>query len=276
MILFDGCTLLTPIVHPEMDMKVLPVIGRILSYAFLACGFLPLQITFPSLVSMLLGLGTFIPDKFLLDTFPDCLSGYERDTVREALNCSSLTEMLKTKLIAILSRFGCRVLPVDLKETIIRAARYHFLVKPIAAITLINTGIPSVHAPYWAKHSIETMQQLYLALTATPAKVLKVFVSEASNESEERVFGYLEQYVGSMSQDFLRKFLRFTTGSSVCIASKITVAFNSLSGLARCPIGHTCDSLLELPSSYLTYLEFVTEFDQVLSQPEHAWLIDAL
>ena len=49
------------------------------------------------------------------------------------------------------------------------------------------------------------------------------------------------------------------------MCKKITVAFNNLSGFARRPIGHTCESILELSSSYTTYPEFVDEFEQIVS-----------
>lgn len=74
---------------------------------------------------------------------------------------------------------------------------------------------------------------------------------------------YLKQFIGNMSKNMLRRFLRFTTGSSVLVAqcSKITVAFNNLSGFACRPVRHTCDCLLELSWSYPTYLEVVSKFE---------------
>ena len=74
--------------------------------------------------------------------------------------------------------------------------------------------------------------------------------------------------IGSINQDELRALLRFIAGSSVCIAKRISVLFNSLSRLARRPIAHTCDCNLELPVSYMTYLEFLFEFKTVLSMEE--------
>ena len=48
------------------------------------------------------------------------------------------------------------------------------------------------------------------------------------------------------TQTEIPNFLRFVTGSSVCIGRSITVEFNNLEGLARCPIAHTCSCVLEL------------------------------
>lgn len=38
---FDGSGSLVPATHPNVDMQMLPMIGKILSHGYLACGFLP-------------------------------------------------------------------------------------------------------------------------------------------------------------------------------------------------------------------------------------------
>lgn len=83
----------------------------------------------------------------------------------------------------------------------------------------------------------------------------------------------LEQFVGNMNHDMVRKFMRFSTGS---LTDAIAVQFNSLSGFARRPISHMCDCVLDLPSTYCTYPDFVMEFQEVLSQSEIAWTMDAI
>ena len=86
----------------------------------------------------------------------------------------------------------------------------------------------------------------------------------------------LVQFVGSMNQGMVRRFLRFVTGSSVCLTNQINVQFNSMSGIARRPISHTCDSMLELSSTYTSYPSFIEEFEAILSQPEVNWTMDAV
>jgi len=56
------------------------------------------------------------------------------------------------------------------------------------------------------------------------------------------------------------------TGSSVCSATEILVTFNSLSGLAKRPIAHTCDCTLELSTAYANYEGFYGEFQAILSK----------
>ena len=44
--LFDGSSLLTPVVHPEMDTTSLSTFGFVLSHGYLVSGILPIRIAF--------------------------------------------------------------------------------------------------------------------------------------------------------------------------------------------------------------------------------------
>ena len=87
-----------------------------------------------------------------------------------------------------------------------------------------------------------------------------------------------DNYDKNMQPPELRLFLRFVTGASVCIAPKIEVTFNNLSGLARRPIAHTCDFNLELPTAYVNYEDFYGEFKAILTSTskEFSWRMDAM
>lgn len=45
---FDGANLLSPIVHPGMDVEVMSILGVIISHAYIATGILPIRIAFPT------------------------------------------------------------------------------------------------------------------------------------------------------------------------------------------------------------------------------------
>ncbi len=90
--LFEGSTLVTPMVHPQTDMSVLPILGRILSHGYLVSDFLPVRIALPTLTAMLLGP---IARMVLLESFLDFISNVERTIFKRALlhvednfNCS--------------------------------------------------------------------------------------------------------------------------------------------------------------------------------------------
>ena len=52
---FDGSSVLAPTVHAGLDISLLHTLGRILSHGYLACGYLPVRIAFPTLAAILLG-----------------------------------------------------------------------------------------------------------------------------------------------------------------------------------------------------------------------------
>lgn len=140
----------------------------------------------------------------------------------------------------------------------------------------MNVGIPEEHRPFWLAMGVEKLHNIFGALTANPEKVLeKIIEPEFSNMNEERVFGYLEQYVGNMKLEESKRFLRYVTGSSVVTSNNINVTFNALAGLARRPTTHTCSNLLELPYTYNTFMEFVEEFTGLLGN-ECCWSMDSL
>ncbi len=117
---------------------------------------------------------------------------------------------------------------------------------------------------------------VYKAQSVSPTKVLSMLDEEqGQTENKERVSGYLRQFVARLSEEDLRLFLRFCTGSTVCNGSKLGVIFNTLEGVGCRPIAHTCEPSLELSSNYLTFPEFVTEFKAYLAN-EYSWVMDAL
>ena len=105
---------------------------------------------------------------------------------------------------------GCnpREIPTNktIKALLIRIACCEFLSKPLAVVTLMNNGIPSAHKAWWQSKSVDDFYRVYVALTATPTKVLEMLHVDTANQNEERVLTYLQQFIGSMKQDMIRRF----------------------------------------------------------------------
>ena len=93
--LFDGSILVTLMVHPQTDMSVLPILGRILSHGYLVAEFLPLRIALPTLTAMLLGPSTPIATNVVLESFLDFISNVERTTFKRALLLSRIRHFLQ-------------------------------------------------------------------------------------------------------------------------------------------------------------------------------------
>jgi len=272
--LFEGATLVIPLLHPQSDMGLFNTLGSIISHGYLSCGYLPVRIALPSLIKILLGSTVSIPKKFHVDALLDYLSTHDREKLKSALHCDHpFSDKVKTDVTAILSQFGCRVTPTseNLRDLIEGVAQYEFCCKPVAAITMINEGIPKAHKKFWSELGICGIKKLYNSLVATPDKVLDLLDVLCTNHAEQRVFGYLKSMIGNMGPDDLRNFLRFVTGSSVCIAKKITISFSSLTGLARSPFARTCSSALEIPVAYNNYHDFSAEWSGILNQTNNEW-----
>ena len=284
--LFDGSSLLTPTIDPHMNESAdLPSVGRFLSHGFLCTGFLPTRVAFPALAGMLLGPGVKIKTAILLEAFVDYLSEVDRGTLKEALTisraqlCHSFPDQLRESLLTILSAFGCRQIPTPgtLLQVLAQVAKFVFQSTPMIAIMEINSGIPEAHKPFWASKKAEDMYALYQCVSVTPAKVLALLDEPFfMNKAESVIYRYLRQFIGNMSLEQVRVFLRFVSGSSVCTAEKLEVQFNSLAGLSRRPIAHTCSNCLELPATYTTYPEFEREFQLILSDETFTWVMDAV
>ena len=148
---FEGAKTLTPMIHPGLDMAVYPILGRVISHGYLACGILPVCISLPSLISMVLGPTVPIPSDIIIQSFTDYVSDVEHCTLKAALDSKEpFSFAVRADLIYILSRFGCRQVPTrsNLCALFEQVARYEFCAKPAAALALIHSGIPLNHKAF--------------------------------------------------------------------------------------------------------------------------------
>ena len=274
--LFDGCTLLMPAVHPNIDFSCLPIFGAIMSHSYLVSGVLPIRMAFPSLARCFLG-DVEIADDILFSSLIDSLSVHDAAVLKSAfdevdVHATVFNTEIRAGLLELASRFGCRRVPTPaiLKDMFRQIAKYEFILKPAAAIGAINSGIPDNHVSFWKKLGVK-------AKSVSPAKVLKMLDEvHTSDPNQERIMMYLKQYIGSMNLEDLQRFLRFVTGNS-CISSKIEVVFNTTTGVARRPIAHTCQPSIELSSTYSTYVEFARELRSVVGASDDTlWGMHAL
>lgn len=275
--LFEGLNLLVPLLHPQSDTSIFPIIGRIISHGYLVCGFLPVCVALPCLLCILCGPGTVVPQQVLQDAFLDYISTTEKSIFKEALNASTFTEDVKEKLMNTLSRFGCRQMPTPagLVKCLEQIACHEFCSKPTAAAALAHSGIAASHSSFWCAKGARGICSIYKTLTVSVSRVFNVLEFPLfQNPAEERVCNYLQEMVGNMNQAQLQKFLRFATGSSVLVVKMITIQFNGLSGFGRRPIAHTCDCILELPVAYENYHDFFSEW-LAINDNDLCWRMDA-
>ena len=260
---FEGGSVLAPILHAQVDYNSLVTIGRIMSHSYLACGILPIKINLPTLITIFIGVSN-IPDDILLEAFMNYLSIKEQAIINEANMCNGdkFSEDLQERLLDILSLYGCRTIPLpsQLTTTLIQSANYLFVHKSLSVIMKIHSGIPKEHQRFWKSKRVEDLVEIYRLLTLSPEKVLSLMSFPRTNTPGQlRAVIYLKSMVMNLSKEKLAVFVRFVTGSSVCTGN-IIIAFNSLRGLERRPIAHTCDGTLELATTYENYEQFEDEF----------------
>ena len=277
---FDGSPLLRPVIYAGLNDVTLQTLGRILSFGYLTCGFLPARIAFPTLAAILLRSTPDFPADILFNTFKTSLTPVDLSTINEALQCkSTYPQKLSAKLINLFSRYDCLEVPTSKNILALcqQSARYQFIHKPFSAITNMGKGVPTAHYQFWDEKGVLGLYQVYLALTVTPEKVLECIEEPLFlDNSEQRVFNYLTQYIGRMKVEEVQRFLWFWTGSSVCVNTPLKVIFNGHPGLERRPIAHTCDCKLELSRTYTTFLDFAMEFTTILSQEDNGWNMDGI
>lgn len=276
--LFDGSSSLHPAMNASIDLEMFQVFGRITSHAYLAAGVLPDRIAFPCLAIALLGVKTKCADSILKECFISSLSIYETSILRNAANCNSakFSSEMERELTTLFSSHGCREVPrpSNFKELIIKAAKFTFVTKPAAALQLMNSGVHDQHGIFWRQMTVDKLYRLFNSLCVSPSKVLKLLEEPIlENPAEEQVWMYLRNFIGNMNTEEIRAFFRFVTGSSVITVTSINVTFNSLDGLARRPVSHTCSATLEISNTYKSYPEFAAEFQTVITNSD--WCMDA-
>ena len=268
----------SPAIHPGTDLSILPIVGSIISHAYLVSGILPIRVAFPCLAAFLVPKYE-VPDDIFMQSFIDSLSIHDAAICKQALSQiheESFSTVVLSGLQTLFSFYGCREFPKPqtLKKLLLQVAKFEFLAKPYQSIKAIQSGI--VHLSFWNKMSLGELHSIYVAMSVSRTKVLNLIEGcTTCNPEEERVLSYLRQLVGDMHLNDLRLFIQFITGSSVLTAEGINITFNSSTGLGRRPLSHTCSCTLELSTTYVTYTDFCSEWNAILKS-EESFTMDSL
>eukprot|EP00794_Sanderia_malayensis_P002513 gene2513-2902_t len=112
--------------------------------------------------------------------------------------------------------------------------------------------------------SLADIDKIYDIGKPTAKKLVYLFKMQRRNEKELEALGFLKKLVRSLTSKDAGKFLRFATGADTICVEKIKVTFNNLSGMQRRVVAHTCGPVLELPTTYQSYVEFKKEMLSIL------------
>ena len=198
--------------------------GCIISHAYLVSGILPIKVAFPCLAQVLLPKENLvIPDDVYMKTFFDSLSIHDQEVFKVAYEeikekRESFSADVKDSLEVVLSLYGCRELPKpkNLQRLTLQLAKYQFELHPSAAISAMKSGMAVQHLPFWKSMSLAELYRIYSAMTVSPMKVMKMLENvPVRNKSEERVLGYLRQYIGNVTNEQLCDLLLVVVYASV-------------------------------------------------------------
>ncbi len=207
-------------------------LGAITSHCYLVSGVFPDRIAFPCLAAALLGPSAILSDQLLQNYFLCCLSAHEAAMVREGIQFSGskFEPSLQAELTSILGLYGClgTPQPSTLKQLIVQASRYTFLVKPAAPIARMHSGIPKEH------QTVRRFHTIYSSLSVSASKVLELLREPViHNEGQECAWSYLRRFVGNMTIEELRSFLRSALSS--VLTAFLVIFF--------CCAGYSCNLL---------------------------------
>ena len=131
------------------------------------------------------------------------MSHVEREVLTSALVATEFSDAMRTSVINILPRFGCREVPSpkNLSKVSCTLAQYYFVSCPFAALSVMNAGLSDQHKEFWNTVEVNAFYSLYEALGASPEKVLDQIMEPIfDNPNEEHILGYLQQYAGEMKK----------------------------------------------------------------------------
>lgn len=270
--LFVGDRERIPYIRHDLYLKDWDAIGKILTKGYQDVGYFPIQISKAFLINCLFA---DVNNDTLIDSFLLFLTHGDEKLTREALKGTNADIYNDEEFVDLLDRYNCRtrVHPLNVYGVIIELAQQEIVQKPYLMLCTFRSALSPLRREANFQ-CINSVQAFYKKVIPSNTTVIRLFVAHEQSEAERDAFKYLKQYVRGLSPSYLRKFLRFCTGSDIVLVHQIKVTFIGFKSLfERRPIAHTCEPLLELPNSYYSFCELREEFEHILERP--SWEIDS-
>lgn len=263
----EGEDFRVPALNPQWQVEEWKSVGKILVKGLLDHNIFPLNFA-PAYVTALLFGEHSISEKTLLDSFLLYLSKSERDLAKVAIE-RKLSADENEDFLDMLDRLGSKTIPTfeNMQEELLKMAHKELIQKPKYALEKMAEVCRNeiiVQIP-----SEVDLLEMYESKRPSVRKVLKMISSNPQTPAENQCLQYFKQYIKAQeSQKSIQRLLRFLTGTDILCVEKIEVTFTKLIGIERRPIAHTGGPTLELPCTYMSYIEFRYELDNIL-QSDH-------
>lgn len=260
----EGETERVPRLRPDFSEAEWQAVGHIWVKGFVDHGVMPVKLSVAFILACISGIDSVDTD-ILMSSFLNYLPSIERSAVEKALQ-GTMEESDQEDLLDLFTRMGSHFLPPknSMKSAIETMAHKAILQEPKYIADCFSTPMSLVKLKLPDKESVLSLRELKKATGKRVMQLLET-TNVVLSQREQATFNHLQCYVKNADQAKAEKILRFCTGSSVICVDKIMVCFNVETGLNRRPVAHTCGATLEVPSTYSSYPEFRTEFDNILS-----------
>ena len=270
-VLAIGSSEKTPYIRHDHQKLQWEAIARIIVYGYTVVSYFPLQLSQMFISTCLFGEDD-LTKTVLLASFRLFITGEDREIFDFCLSDDFDPE--SKDILDFLSIYHCYKKPTkeNIEKILFELAHQELVQKPRY---IVNCWAPilsmlKVHAAFQTRQSLA---DLYESKRPTSRKIIKLLEAETQSECQKQSLDHLKRYVRSLEGKALERFLHFLTGSDVITCEQVTVEFNSLDGLQRRPVVHTCGPMLELPTTYDSYTDLAEEFTNIM-RSEQAWSFD--
>ena len=257
-----------PFIRHDLQKREWQAIACILVYGYKKYGYFPPQLSFLFMASCLFG-DQCITVEFLLASFKEYIPAEDQNVLDQCLS-----DTFDKEVIDFLTSLKCCRLASheNIQEIIHELAHQELIQKPRYIVNCWSPILRSLQ-DHQEFQSFEDLKECYKSKAPCAKQIIRLFQAEPSNDAERECLAHLKRFVKSLEGHALGKFLHFCTGSDIITCNSITVTFSTLSGLERCPIAHTCAPLIELPSTYESYLALAEEFQNIMKGYQ-SWSFD--
>ncbi|XP_022783703.1 uncharacterized protein LOC111324417 [Stylophora pistillata] len=246
--LFVGENERIPFVRHDYQRDEWVAVGRIVVKT---CQYLPVLLS-QTFLACLFGGESAVTSAMLTQSFRNYISVDEKCLIDKclagAMKWDDEDEM--SQLLEVLSNYDCRIMvnSENVIQVIEEIAHKELLQKPqyIADCwkDIVSTLLPSF--PDFA-----AISKSYELLIPSKSKILSCLEANPGSDGERGSLNFLKRYIkGLDTSQKLSKVFRFIVKSELMLFDAIQVNFTNLSGLDRRPIAHTCNTVLELSSTY--------------------------
>ncbi|ELU17777.1 hypothetical protein CAPTEDRAFT_197984, partial [Capitella teleta] len=219
----ENCTTCFGVRVPVLrhDMKdVWATIAEVLVVGRRLCAYFPTYLAVPFLLYTLDAEAPLM-EEMLLESYCNFVSEDDGVFIRNSLNNFSTYPQEEVEFFCEMHNVTRVVHANNWKETLLQVAHKEMIQE---AAYIADCWRPVLQQSPLLKE-VPTIQELITSLTPTGRKVMKLLklASETDNASlkEQKVFGFVKQFINQLNPANLKKFLRFCTGADVTIVDEI-------------------------------------------------------